>query len=472
MRVLFVVPPDEDYIAASAHESLDKKREVRPKLGILYVASYLKSKRPDISIKVLDCPAIQVGFKDLPGLIELFNPDIVAITAVTFTIIDAIRVADAAKKINPRITIVIGGVHSTYYPKETLNFRSVDILILGEGEITFFDLVQSLENGSSLDCVEGIAYKENEKVRINKKRKEIADLDSLPFPDYDLVGIKNYSHILGDSAITASIQTSRGCPFGCIFCDNRRTNFRARSAQSVIREIEGIYKKGIHSFFFIDDNFIINKKRAIEICMGIVDRKMNIDYKISARIDLLDEELMIALKQSGCSRVSMGVETIQQRHLDFLNKGITIEQTKNTLSLARKNGLNVFAYMMIGLPDQTEQEMYDYIKFLRRAKVSYASFSVCSPYPMTPLYTNLLENGTFKSDFWREFAEKLNTDFEMPTCSKKYSSKHLRKIQKDLTFRFYFTPAFILKTLGKINSFSKLKVIMKLFFNLSIKKNN
>lgn len=470
MRVLFIVPPEENYVEASANEAVDRKREVRPKLGLLYVATYLKEKSPEVNVKFLDCPALQITFETLPKHINSFNPDIVGITAVSFTMLDAIKVADIVKKIKQEIFVVLGGVHATYYPKETLGFKSVDILVLGEGEITFHELVEKIGKKMSLKDVQGIAYRENGVIRINEKRKLIENLDTLPFPDYDLVGIEKYSHILGESFITASIQTSRGCPFGCIFCDNRRTQFRARSAESVIKEIESIYKRNIHSFFFIDDNFIINKQRVIEICNAIVGRNLKIDFKISARVDLLSEEIMIALKKAGCSRVSIGVETVQQRHLNFLNKGITIEQTKKTLALARKVGLNVFAYMMIGLPDQTEKEMYEYIKFLRKAKVSYASFSVCSPYPMTPLYFNLLKDGALKNDFWKEFAEKLNKDFEMPTCNKFYDSKHLRKIQKDLTFKFYFTPLFILKTLKSIRSYKKLKIIFRLFIKMVTNK--
>ena len=166
MRVLFIVPPEETYIGAGAHEVLDRKREARPKLGILYVASYLKSKRPDIDVKFLDCPALNINFDDLPDYVKSFNPDVIGITAVTFTIVDALKAAEIGKTAQPNAIVVMGGVHVTYYPRETLVSDNVDVVVLGEGEITFFELIEKLKKNSPLSEILGIAYKDKNDISI------------------------------------------------------------------------------------------------------------------------------------------------------------------------------------------------------------------------------------------------------------------------------------------------------------------
>lgn len=466
MRILFIVPPEETYIGASAHEVLDRKREARPKLGILYVASYLKNKRPDIDIKLLDCPSLNITFDNLPGYIISYNPHVIGITAVTFTIVDALKAAIISKTAQAKSIVVMGGVHVTYYPRETLASENVDVVVMGEGEITFFELVNKLEKNAPLSDVYGIAYKNESSIKVNQVRPEIENLDLLPPPDYDLLDFAKYSHILGKTSITAAIQSSRGCPYGCTFCDNRRTKFRVRSAENLLQELEILYGKGMGSFFFVDDNFVLDKKKLLMICEGIVERKMKIDFKISSRVDIVDEEMMGALKQAGCNRISFGVESAQQKYLDYLEKGTTIGQVKKIFKIARKVKLPTFAYMMIGLPDQTKEEMYEQLEFLRKIRASYASFSVCSAYPRVPLYYNLLDDGTFKYDFWQKFAESPNKNFQMPTCSKLYSIEQLRQIQKDLTKKFYLNPLFIVQTILRIRSFKQFFILLKMFFKI------
>lgn len=466
MRVLFIVPPEETYIGASAHEILDRKREARPRLGILYVASYLENKRSDISIKLLDCPALNINFDDLSGYIKSFGPAVIGITAVTFTIVDALKAAKISKTVQPNATVVIGGVHVTYYPRETLASENVDVVVIGEGEITFFELINKLEKNSPLSEVLGIAYKDKNGIYVNPSRSEIENLDRFPFPNYDLLDVTKYSHILGKTSITVAIQSSRGCPFRCIFCDNRRTKFRARSAQNVLQELELLYNKGIRSFFFVDDNFVLDKKRLLMICEGMVAKKMKIDFKISSRVDLIDEEMMRALKRAGCSRISFGVESAQQKYLDYLEKGTAIEQIKKAFKIARKVRQPTFAYMMIGLRDQTKEEMYEQLEFLKKIKASYASFSVCSAYPRTSLYHNLLQDGTLKCDFWQKFAESPSKNFQMPPSSNLYSIEDIRQIQKELTQKFYLTPLFIVKTILRIRSLKQFCVLLKMFFRI------
>ncbi len=472
MKILFLIPPEENYIGASASKSVDYKRECRPKLGILYVASYLKNEHPQDEIKLLDCPSEGFDFEDCKKELYKIKPDLIGITAVTFTIVDALKAASGAKKILPQVKICLGGWHTKYYPKETLLQEPVDFVVTGEGEITFSELVSHISKAlpeNELSDIKGLGFKKNGNPFINPPRPLIEDLDSLPYPDWNLMDIKKYSHVLSESDVNLPVETSRGCPFKCIFCDQRKSRFRSRTAQSIISELKHLNNIGVYSVFFTDDQFTTNKNRAVEICKGIIGNEIRLSFKISARVNSVDDELMGWLKKAGCSNINFGVESSKQKFRDYLEKGITNEQIEKAFSLCRKYGINSFAYVMIGIPGQTRQDIMDDLKFLRKIKADYASFSVCSPYPRTKMYEMMLEKGIFKEDFWQKFAENPEPGFRMPLCNREMPEEELRKLQIVLMRRFYLSPHSIIKNLKRMKSASAvrniIKVGMRILFN-------
>ncbi len=453
MRVLFIVPPEETYIGASAHKSVDYKREHRPRLGILSVATYLKQNRPDVELRFLDCIALEMNFSDLEREIVDFKPDLAGITCLTFTYIDCLRTASIIKRASPETKICLGGFHVTLYPEETLAQKDVDIVIFGEGEQPMLDLVNYLDKGiPEKTDIFGLGFKKNGTLFINQNKPMMKNLDDIPFPDYGLVDISRYSHVLSGRDVNLAIESSRGCPFGCVFCDIRHSKFRYRSAESIVDEIERLVVKGVHSFFTVDDNLTVIKKRVIEICKMIVNRKLKIDFKVSSRVDTVDEEVLYHLKQAGCSKLSIGMESSKQKYLDFLGKNVTVDKIIKTIQSAHKVGLPIFAHVMLGFPDQTREEMMEEVEFLKCHKVEYASFSICIIYPKTLLYYQCLKNGQLGHDPWPEFARNPERNIEVPFISNVYSQKALREIQLATTRRFYFRLSSIAMHLKEINS--------------------
>ena len=457
MKVLFIVPPEKTYIGASSHKSVDYKREPRPRLGILSVATCLMLNRPDIEVRFLDCLALEMEFSDLEREIRDFKPDLAGITCLTFTYIDCLQTASIIKRANPETKVCLGGFHVALYPEESLAQKHVDFVIYGEGEQTMLDLVNYLDKGiPEVVDILGLGYNDNGNLFLNPNRPVMENLDDIPFPDYDLVDINRYSHVLSRGDINLALESARGCPFGCVFCDIRHSKFRYRSAESIVDEIERLVSKGVQSFFTVDDNLTVNKKRAIKICEMIVERKLKIDFKVSSRVDTVDEKVLYLLKQAGCSRLSIGLESSKQKYLDFLGKNVTVDRIIKTIQSAHKVGLSVFAYVMLGLPDQTREEMMEEVDFLKCHKVEYASFSVCTIYPKTLLYYQCLKNGQLEHDPWPEFARNPKHDIEVTFASNIYSPKELRVIQLAATRRFYFCPSSIAMHLKKINSWQSL----------------
>jgi radical SAM superfamily enzyme YgiQ (UPF0313 family) len=417
------------------------------------VATTVKHMRPHVNLRLLDCRAEELDRAGLENVIREFEPDLVGITCLTFFYLDALSAAAAVKRVRPQAKVCLGGFHPTLYPQETLAQPEVDFVAFGEGEFTMVDLVDALEAGNNdFRNIPGLGFKGSNGLILNDQRALTEKLDDIIHPEYTLLDYSKYGHILGHGETTLALESSRGCPFSCSFCDIRRTKFRYRSPTAVVDVIEKWYRKGVHSFFFIDDNLTVIKERANEICRLIVDRGLKIDFKVSSRVDTVNEEVLGNLKRAGCSRLSLGIESSKQKNLDFLGKGVTEEQISGTLKAAHKVGLPVFAYMIIGFPGQTRREMFDEVDFLKRHWVSYANFSILTIYPKTLLYQQALENGWIDHDPWPEFSRNPTPNIAAPRINRLYSREQLEEIQHAMIRRFYVSPRSILRQLSEINS--------------------
>ncbi len=460
MRVLLVNPPMENTISLNVPEYIEELRAVPP-LGILYVAAYLKTYGDGVDVRVLDAHVENLGLKEVEREMRKLRPDIVGITCTTFTLLDVLAIAKVAKSIDERIKVVLGGPHVNIFPEETLAFNEVDYIVLGEGELTFTELVRSLMSGGDLSKVPGLVYKSSSGVVNTGFRGFITDLDSLPFPARHLTPYKKYRSIIGDKVITNMI-TSRGCPYRCIFCyrPHLGKKFRARSPRNVVDEMEVCEKMGIEEILMYDDTFNCDEQRVLEICKEVKERGLRVKWDIRARVDKVNAEMMKALSEAGCIRIHFGVESGSQRVLENLRKDITLDQALNAFKLAREHGIETVAYFMLGNPGEGVNELRDTLKFAFKLDPDYCLFSILTPYPGTPLYKLGLEKGLF-TDYWREFAAKPSPDFTPPAWEEFFTRKELTHLLNYVYRRFYLRPTYILKRLLKIRSWEELLKTLK-----------
>lgn len=458
MKIMFIVPPDTMSIEASMSKTYgDKERGYYPKLGVLYVAAYLE-KVTGLRPEFIDCPANGIGYKDLPSYILAVKPDLVGITVLTFNLLDALKCARLVKAVSPITKICFGGFHVGHYPKETLALPEVDYVVHGEGERPFAWLVQALEAGAThlqLEKIPGIGWKEGEELYLNSSRDQVPDLNEIPFPARHLIDLTRYSHILSNGNQFTTLQSSRGCPFACTFCDIRRSGFRARSPENVVEELRHLVDLGVDDLFFVDDTITIQKKRVHEICRLIIQSGIKVSYKISSRVDTVTPELLDDLAKSGCYRIHYGVETATPRLMKYMEKGTTPEKVEKAFRMTKEAGIQTLAYMMIGIPTETYEEMQDTVDFAISLGADYAQFSICTPYPKTELYDSLLRDGTIKSDYWQKFVENPTADFQVRFWNSAFTEEELREIQDKAHQRFYGRPGYILKELLKVRSWAQ-----------------
>jgi anaerobic magnesium-protoporphyrin IX monomethyl ester cyclase len=474
MKIILFVPPNLHYIEPYAYIEADKSNTIRPYLGLLYVAAAVKD-IPGIDISIVDANADELSMEALEELITRESPDMVGFSVLTFNLLNCMEVSKLIRKCSPRTTICFGGWHPTLYPQETLAFNFIDIIVIGEGELTFRELVTIYHENRRpaekyLAAINGIGYKTSDgHVIINSPREVVKNLNDLPLPAYDLVDTTKYSNLLACSSQVVTIMTSRGCPHRCAFCDLRRTAYRYRTPINILEEIRFWVEKGVQEFFIQDDNFTISRKRTIEFCRLLIDANLNIKYKISSRVDCIDDEICQYLKDSGCYRIYFGVESGSQKVVDYLEKGITIQDIKTAFQAAHKHDIDCCAYIMIGVPSETEEDIRLTTRLLNEIKPNHLHCSICTPMPRTYLYGKLMEEGVISHDYWLAFATNPDPSFKTPFASQLYNSEELRRMQNKIQKQFYLNPHIILheimKTRGLKQFTAKAKMAFKMFFH-------
>lgn len=320
MKVLFVNPPQ----TASKYKFMGV---IAPPLGIAYMAGVLQEN--NIDVEILDASAEDMDFKDVEKELLKRKPDLVALTALTPTIGRALETAQVVKETLPDSIVVMGGYHPTFNFIETLEDENVDIVIRGEGEYIMLNLVQALENQSSLHDVKGIVFedKNSKEIVVNPEAPLIQDLDELPFPALNLLPMKKYRLLDMDTHMTTMI-TTRGCPMQCSFCSSAAMHgkkIRKRSVENIVDEIEYLKTNyDIDTIAFMDDTFTLKKRKVMAICDEILKRNIEIMWGCTSRVDTLDEKLLKKMKEAGCITIFIGVESSDQQQLDNMCKNTTI----------------------------------------------------------------------------------------------------------------------------------------------------
>ncbi len=430
MKVLFINPPYFN----SKYKFIGL---VAPPLGIAYIAAVLEQN--DIDVEIIDAAALEMSWETLEAEINRANPGLVAITALTPTISHALKTARLARKSCPEATIVMGGYHPSFNHGEILEKDYVDLVVIGEAEYTFLELVKTLEEGGDLSKVKGIAYEDV----VTPPRPLIEDLDELPFPARHLLPMDHYK-ILNQKLPTATMISSRGCPMQCSFCASAAlhgNHLRMRSAKNVVDEMEHLindHDAGIIAF--MDDTFTMKTSRVTEICDEIKKREIDVYWGCTARADNLSEELLQKLHDSGCITIFLGVESADQQQLDRINKQLTIEKIRKAFRLAKKNDIRTIASVVLGMPGDTKESIKRTVKFARELNPSYAIFSLATPYPGTRFYQQAVQENLIKVRDWSKFT-LLSPVLETVDCS----LEELKKMQKKAFRQFYLRPQYLLK---------------------------
>ena len=423
---------------------------ITPPLGIMYLASYIREKRND-NVKLIDLRLSKNPLHDVYNAVTMFNPHIVGISAMTVEVDLMHYVMKLIKSIDDRIITIAGGPHATYYTKEILNDSNINIVVSGEGEETFLELLNVLEKGIDISSVKGISYKQGVEIKHNPTRSLIYDLDKLPFPAFDLIDIEKYAKVQAFSSIGRrrymAIMTSRGCPFKCTYCHNMfGKKFRPRSPDNIIEEIKLLINKyNIHDFEIIDDIFNYNNERMKVILNNIIASDLNIRlaFPNGVRGDMLDEEAVKLMRKAGTAELAVAVETASPRLQKMIKKNLNLEKVKYNIAIAAKAGMLVKGFFMLGFPTETKEEIKETINYACKSKLHIALFFTVIPFENTELAKQASDIGIqLPTTQYRNYEY-----YAMPHNISNVSQKEFLKLIKYANIRFYLNPFRILRIL-------------------------
>jgi anaerobic magnesium-protoporphyrin IX monomethyl ester cyclase len=438
-------------------------------LGLAYVAAYAEKK--GYNTKLLDFDALNLKVEDIASKVREYSPLVVGITCTTPLMMKIKQMIEIVKSIDKDIIVVLGGPHVCALPYETLKKTKADIVVKGEGELTIVDLMEYAYKKRDIKKIDGIFYKNKNKIIHNKPRKLIKNLDSLPFPARHLLPIQKYiapHHLDMSGARFCNLIATRGCPGRCTFCGQSiifKNVVRKRDPVKVVNEIELMVKKyDSKVFFFEDSTFIFYTDLVEKICKEILRRKLKIKWGATARVNLTDEKLLRLMKKAGCSSLFYGVESGNQDILNKAKKGITLKQIRDSIRVTKKVGISINASFIVGLPGETKKSIRDTINFAIELDPDYVSFSLATPYPGTEFYDTALAEGYDFSD-WKIFS---NARYEDPIyIPQGLNKKDLKKLYSSAYRKFYLRPKFILRTIFKIRSlkefYKNAKIALSLF---------
>lgn len=367
------------------------QRPIQP-MGLLYMGAVLR--QAGHRVQIMDGEVDQIDNATMAAAVAKIRPDLFGITATTAQANQAFALAAAVKAESPDTFVVLGGAHASALTEECLQESPhLDAVAFGEGEQTVIELAARVRDRASLEGLHGVAYRVGDAITVNPSRELIEDLDTLPFPAWDLIPMHRYTASTwfpNKVKQYTNIFTSRGCPYGCTFCGAKTTwtrKFRARSPENVVDEMQAAYTQlQIPNFFISDDLFTLQRKRVMAICELMLERGLHVTWTCLSRVNTVDAEMLALMKRAGCYLISFGLESGSQEVLDRLDKGTTVEQGIKAVELARAAGIRILGSFMIGSPGETPETVEQTIRLIRRLKLDEIALGVTTAYPGTDLF--------------------------------------------------------------------------------------
>ncbi|UCB59908.1 MAG: cobalamin-dependent protein [Candidatus Bathyarchaeota archaeon] len=407
MKIAFISP------GANEELSLTEKSKVIgawPPLGILYIATLLRQE--GIEVAILDQAAEGYSIKETIQWVEKQNPDILGFSALASSGRNAARIAQKVKQNDSDIITVFGNYYATFNDYRILEtYPQVDIAVRGEGEETTKELVQALEERRPLRKVKGITFREKNKLYATPDRPLIENIDALPIPDRTMLNVDYHSTLVGAIGAPKKFTTllsSRGCPYRCRFCGCQNIvhgTWRPRSVEKTLEELQLLASEGYRQFLFVDDSFTINQKRIIKLCREIIREKLDIDWMCEGRVNHASYGLMRSMVKAGCKIIYFGIESANQRILDYYRKQITPQQSKTAVKAARKAGMDIIVgSFIVGAPTETRQEICKTLKFAQEIPLDIPQYNILGIFPGMAIWNEAKAEGhltgELESRYW------------------------------------------------------------------------
>jgi len=372
-------------------------------LGLGYIARVLLDDGHEV--QVLDINAHRWSTDEVERRLRRADFEVVGITGMVTEFAPVRWLSKLVKEINPSAQVILGGGLPTAFPRLVLEKTQVDIAVVGEGEVTIRELAESFVAGTPVSEVKGIWYREGDNLRTTQPRELIEDLDTVPLPARHLFPIERYIQnpvpylrMFDRNVVSTNMVSSRGCPYRCVYCFHGLWGyrFRARSADNIVAEIKLLRDEyGINGIFFMDDTFVLDRKRLLAICDRLIEEDLGMLWVASGRVNLMDRQMLEKMRAAGCRTILYGIESGSQQILDEMRKSVTVEQARQAVLDTWRAGILPIGYLMIGMFGETRQTVEETVRFCNETGL-VSGFSYATPFPGTELYAQAVELGKIR----------------------------------------------------------------------------
>ncbi len=418
-----------------------------PHYGLAVLVSSLRAAGFS-EVSVVDAQAENLSPEEFTARIRTAAPRMVGFTAFTVHIEDAHSAAQNVKAMDPSIITVIGGVHASALPRQTLEeFSAFDLVIFGEGRVTLIETVRAIKDSSPLDEIAGLGWRQGATAVMNQARPLEKALDLLPLPAFDAMPLPKYRGYLAGfrRGLELPVFSSMGCPYSCAFCyRGAGQTVRYFSIPRILDEIErDISRFGATQIYFCDETFTLDRARAKDFTQAMIQRGLprRISWKCSTRPELVDKELLALFQRANCRLIGYGVETGSQGVADALGKGLDLRRARQAVRLTRQAGIRSEANFILGLPGETQESLRGTIRFARSLNPDFLNLSLLSPLPGTRTMEMARKGeGGLRlraGAAWRDFGWKTSRalDYE------RFAPGALARAQTTAYLRFYLRPS-------------------------------
>lgn len=445
--ILFVNPPSPDgsIIIRDVNRSGRKTRErmIWPQTNLAYLAALVRNK---YNVEIIDAIADNISWPVFRELLLKKNPRYVVSNVISTTLTNDVYTMYLAKSLG--CTTIGMGPHLTDQSVESLKrFPSLDIIIRGEPEVTFHEVIEALEHEGALECVQGIAYRKGTSIEINEERPFIENLDDLPMPAHDLLPLNKYRMpFFGKYTF---IVAGRGCPYKCIFCRQNvmwKSVVRMRSAESLLNEVQYLLGLGVSNIMFQADTFTANRQMVKDLCRGILENNIKFKWACNTHIATIDKEMVILMKKAGCWMIAPGIESCCNDVLRNIGKKITVEKIFNVVNMIHSAGIEVWGYFVYGLPGDTKESLEENTRCALQLPLDIANFAVAAPYPGTPFFYQAKERKWLLSTVWEDYDQNYSAIVDYGYLGPKEIIKAIKKAN----LKFYSRPRQVYRLIKEV----------------------
>ena len=476
--VLLVNPPAPDggIWIRTQHRVGRRSREnmIWPQVSLAQLAALLV---PDYTVEVVDAITLRMGWEAFEQLLDEKRPKYYLTQVTAPTLRNDMYGVFLAKAVGA--TTLAFGTHVTPMTLETMRpFPALDFVLRGEPEMTLRELLDTLEGREPSDGrvrkmlaqtvnnqqstinsqqkaasaspnpkseirnpklnILGLAWRDGDEIVINPDRPFIPDLNDLPLPLHHLLPLDKQRMPMIKGPFTF-IVTGRGCPAGCKFCIKHvsyQNSVRVRSPENIFEELKLLSDLGVHNINMYSDLFTVNREQVVGLCQLMIESDLKVNWMCNSRVDYVDEEMLKLMGQAGCFMIAWGIESADEQILKRVRKGYRKEQALQALTWAREAGIKNWGYFIIGLPGETEESIRETIAYSKQLPLDIALFHIAAPYPGTPFFYEVVENGWFRPGTrWEEVDMDQSTVLDYGHLSAERLEYWQRRATREWSFR-------------------------------------